>query len=555
MRVTLAERLNQLLDDPTLYDPDRRGQFEGVRFRTHTMDRILLGPTFERNRLILEDALPELEKLYDLRLRGIYEALRKHEVAALCLSGGGIRSATFGLGVVQELAKKGLLGEFHYLSTVSGGGYLGGWLTTWIARTNLPYVIERLSAPTGRPMEPEAAPIRHLRTYSNYLSPRLAFLSADTWTVVATYLRNLSLNWLVLVPLLVGVLTIPLVLESLVRWAPPSKDLLWVRVQAGAGVLVVVAAVWAGILAVRYVHDNRPVQLGPTEGTPLADRKRDQADFLQRCLLPLVGAALGASLCWAWASRYIDAWLSPLGQAVAFAAIGGAGHWLGWRLTTAKKHPGEGVFVLLSGLAAGSVAAWLAGEAHAALLPEVPLGQEPLGPGIYTTIAVPLLLLVVLVFGHIYVGYTSASPKQSDAAREWSARYSAWLLIAGVGWLVAVGLVILGPVALDRLFNYLQSKWGEGGLTTVKSSLAALGAISGMATLRLGHGDETSGQGSNRSRANLALALAAPVFVLFLLALLAWISRGMVGAVENLVDGSIVPARPGTLGSIAMALS
>lgn len=45
-------------------------------------------------------------------------------LAALCLS-GGIRSATFALGVLEGLARFDLLGEFHYLSTVSGGGYIG----------------------------------------------------------------------------------------------------------------------------------------------------------------------------------------------------------------------------------------------------------------------------------------------------------------------------------------------------------------------------------------------------------------------------------------------
>src|SRR5690606_2644914 len=53
---------------------------------------------------------------------------------ALCLSGGGIRSATFSLGVLQGLAKLGLLNRFTYLSTVSGGGYIGSWLATWISR-------------------------------------------------------------------------------------------------------------------------------------------------------------------------------------------------------------------------------------------------------------------------------------------------------------------------------------------------------------------------------------------------------------------------------------
>lgn len=46
------------------------------------------------------------------------------DLSALCLSGGGIRSATFGLGVIQALARFGLLNRFHYLSTVSGGGYI-----------------------------------------------------------------------------------------------------------------------------------------------------------------------------------------------------------------------------------------------------------------------------------------------------------------------------------------------------------------------------------------------------------------------------------------------
>src|SRR5205085_10712499 len=54
------------------------------------------------------------------------------ERSALCLSGGGSRSAIFGLGILQGLAGKGLLNRFDYLSTVSGGGYVGGWLTAWI---------------------------------------------------------------------------------------------------------------------------------------------------------------------------------------------------------------------------------------------------------------------------------------------------------------------------------------------------------------------------------------------------------------------------------------
>jgi hypothetical protein len=47
----------------------------------------------------------------------------------LALSGGGIRSATFCLGVVQVLAERNLLKDVDFLSTVSGGGYTGSFLT------------------------------------------------------------------------------------------------------------------------------------------------------------------------------------------------------------------------------------------------------------------------------------------------------------------------------------------------------------------------------------------------------------------------------------------
>jgi len=51
----------------------------------------------------------------------------------LALSGGGIRSAVFSLGVLIALARRDLLPQFDYLSTVSGGGYLGSFLTTFLA--------------------------------------------------------------------------------------------------------------------------------------------------------------------------------------------------------------------------------------------------------------------------------------------------------------------------------------------------------------------------------------------------------------------------------------
>jgi hypothetical protein len=94
--------------------------------------------------------------------------------AALAISGGGIRSATFALGVLAALARRNLLYQFDYLSTVSGGGYLGSFLTTFLsapapssgndeiglARDDLPF----------RRDDGEAAALRHVRHHSKYLA-------------------------------------------------------------------------------------------------------------------------------------------------------------------------------------------------------------------------------------------------------------------------------------------------------------------------------------------------------------------------------------------------
>ena len=88
----------------------------------------------------------------------------------LSLSGGGIRSATFCLGVVQCLAEYGVLKDVDYLSTVSGGGYLGAFLSSRLnplGGDSGVSIEELLTKPANRTGDPEA--IRHLRNNSKYL--------------------------------------------------------------------------------------------------------------------------------------------------------------------------------------------------------------------------------------------------------------------------------------------------------------------------------------------------------------------------------------------------
>jgi hypothetical protein len=61
-----------------------------------------------------------------------------HGLAGIAFSGGGIRSATINLGIAQALHRAGLFRHFDYMSTVSGGGYLGSSISTLMRFKTLP---------------------------------------------------------------------------------------------------------------------------------------------------------------------------------------------------------------------------------------------------------------------------------------------------------------------------------------------------------------------------------------------------------------------------------
>jgi hypothetical protein len=152
----------------------------------------------------------------------------KKDLIGLSLSGGGIRSATFNLGVIQAFAREHLLSHVDYLSTVSGGGYIGSWLSSWVYRrcrsgTFGPNHIAQIESELNRKpknVEDKAEPdqIRFLRQYSNYLAPRLGTLSGDTLAFVGVYIRNLLLNQIILVAFAFALLGIPWILGLTIPW-------------------------------------------------------------------------------------------------------------------------------------------------------------------------------------------------------------------------------------------------------------------------------------------------------------------------------------------------
>jgi len=99
----------------------------------------------------------------------------------LALSGGGIRSAILSLGLIQALAKSNVLHKFDYLSTVSGGGYIGAFLGSWYTHAkDHSEVLNGLSDPTS----PQ---LRYLREHGRYLTPKG---EGDILTSIAFTVRN-----------------------------------------------------------------------------------------------------------------------------------------------------------------------------------------------------------------------------------------------------------------------------------------------------------------------------------------------------------------------------
>ncbi len=156
-----------------------------------------------KSRLDNESINAEEHKFVSQRRRTLFpdqaHSAKLTDAVGLAFSGGGIRSATVCLGVVQVLARRRLLAQVDYLSTVSGGGYLGTFLTSFFnsfpPRQPNDTLSKNLASATPG-VEPP--PIRHLRNNSKYL------LHGGVWgklNMAALLLSGLATNILMVLPL------------------------------------------------------------------------------------------------------------------------------------------------------------------------------------------------------------------------------------------------------------------------------------------------------------------------------------------------------------------
>lgn len=466
----------------------------------------------QQTKKVLDDIRESQDRALEMNLFG------------LAFSGGGIRSATFNLGVIQRLAKHGLIRHIDYLSTVSGGGYIGSWLMAWMAREgqstglaegesvrNVELQLppsrktqaraERIEIPqeTAVPYEPE--PVFHLREYSNYLSPKVGFLSADSWTLIAIYLRNLLLNQLVL---LFWAILVTLAIRTVVRAfsIAPIDSLAWLA--ASALVALLAMAFYRIADELMSVADTRRTREGISEV---------KLHFF--ILIPLLLASIsmtwllsvGAKVDqWGWidplltnldgdytrgfVKRSADLWLSlrpssnswavcPL-YMISFGGLHGVINLviaLRRRDVLKDKHRGRTAILALAGFVSGIIGGLLVYLACTRLF--WPALGEQFAPALLATIGPPLMLFIFVIGAYVEVGL--ASVELGEAEREWWSRVCAWCLIYAVSWLLVIGISTFGLVGIawiaGRLRQYSGTVWSVTTLSWLATTIT--GAFAG----------------------------------------------------------------------------
>ncbi|MES3106895.1 patatin-like phospholipase family protein [Sphingomonas aurantiaca] len=147
-------------------------------------------------------------KAIESRRKRVGESPKPERAVGLALSGGGIRSATFSLGVLDALARRDLLPQFDYLSAVSGGGYVGGFLTNLLdggeadhdpaAEKGSAAIRARIREPFARG-DRESLAIGHVRQNCRYLASGPV---RERWMVVVAQVAGLMTNLMALSALL-----------------------------------------------------------------------------------------------------------------------------------------------------------------------------------------------------------------------------------------------------------------------------------------------------------------------------------------------------------------
>lgn len=453
----------------------------------------------------------------------------------LALSGGGIRSATFGLGLLQGMADRNILPYIDIISSVSGGGYIASWLSGWIKRRgsiksvqdSLKGYASPLRCPDQTPQagsdikppefkqlsrnqDPHAdhlRPVRLLREYARYLAPQAGLLSADTWTILTTWLRNTVLNLLILMLVLGAALLLPRVVIFALFHSQTLWRLLPDALSRGFWLYAILVVGFAPFLyCCRTIgkHNLQKLTNYSREFNVLSSGFGDP-EVVSKIVLPLLAiGALDVDLMW-----YLDAGNHPTAFAFAFLTITVLGmlvifHYSdGWKrhsLNNVKKRP----WLVLSIFAFISAASFLLMIILCIVIARFS-SNALRGLWVAGTFGPALLMLAVGTTILVFQGLSGTA--LSDEQREWWSRLGAWLLLTTLAWVILSVICFFMPLWIALAGIKIAAAgiaWGSLTIAGVKLAFSATSS-----------GKEAGGKQSKL--VNLVLGLAPSVFVVGLL--------------------------------------
>jgi hypothetical protein len=383
-----------------------------------------------------------------------------------------------------------------------------------------------------------------LRSYSNYLTPRTGVTSADTWTAVSLTLRNLLLNWFViLTPLcalviflkFVGVLSNSLILWFSKNWrlspSNPWTFYFLVGIEIFAGVAGLVLLTWG----LKMMTEGRPgtraaEYTGPTQWQFLC---RTMACFLASSIfiVHFIASDFAGNLflkCKAGnavedlrqcpdLTSYWNKTLWSFGDFMFWGAVIGAlVYYAGWIL--AKRHKQDRVSLVLWAVSGGIYGILTAAGLYVYLvIPDRGIGGIPV-PFMHLVFGVPYLLVAQFLADTVFVGLTSYQA-HTDADREWFGRASGWLLSIAALWLIFSLLLYFGSVLAHETLD--STRWA----TLANAILPLFAAASGLITALISKSAATPVQGETRGRlAYLGILILPVTGVMFVAALIIIIS-------------------------------
>lgn len=435
-----------------------------------------------------------------------YQRAQRMQLAGLAFSGGGIRSATFNLGIIQALCTRGCIGRFDYLSTVSGGGYIGSWLSALIhARAKVTRTAAELQdelgthGGDGKPVEDRS--IGFLRAYSNYLTPRLGLLSTDTLAGVSAYLRNLILVQTTIIALLVLLLMLPRWLYALFWSGLGGFDSINLGGVSARTFALGATAMWSlsvlGIAA--NMHGKAP-------------RLIRGAGFVWTAILipGVIGALLWSHALMANTGVWTDHGPSPaplnwVQWLAIFGAVANGMSALGFRhdVPTRILHA---LVMVVCGAIGGAV-----GGAGFELLQQ---GMLAYGGSIddasarWLALSIgPIAVLQCMSFGVVF--YLGLLGRLLDhETHEWWARYGAYILGLSVGIGAVFAISVYGPVLVEHGRAWVV--YGGGPLWLLTSAWG------------LYKGASAGSKGETATWTERALSIAPYVFIFGLTVALSW---------------------------------